>query len=217
MRYIIRFAPTRSGEFMTQTIGTHDWAVLQHMFLAYREGDAQIVEKLFSTLAPIVRGFFIARTRNPADSDDLAQAALLKIHFSRHSFNQALSLKTWIFTISHRTLIDHWRKKSHHAKDEPLENLDLKESINSSDLINSFDLDLMNRLSLRKFLEQALDQLKPLDRTIVYLSVEEGLTMAEIAEVVNSTEGAIKVRLHRALKGMRNFLKMANTGREAHE
>jgi RNA polymerase sigma-70 factor (ECF subfamily) len=130
----------------------------------------------------------------------------LKIHLSRQSFDSRLLLKTWVFTIAHRTLIDHWRKRSR---------VDASESLDSSENMgdyadNSGAIELSNLLALRAVLEKALDTLKPLDRSIVYLGVVEGMSMAELAVVVNSTEGAIKVRLHRLLKGLRGLLNEAD-------
>jgi RNA polymerase sigma-70 factor (ECF subfamily) len=182
------------------------WVHLRSSFNAYRDGDATVVGLLFSELGERLNRFFMARTRNAADSDDLTQATLLKIHLSRQSFKSSLSLKTWAFTIAQRTLIDHWRKKGRKILDDPLEDV---ESSNHSIHDNS-NLDLPSRIALRQSLEKVISNLKPLDRSIVYLSVEEGLSMAELAQVLNSTEGAVKVKVHRLLKGLREMLNEAS-------
>jgi RNA polymerase sigma-70 factor (ECF subfamily) len=193
-----RQAPTEQNE---------EWQRIQRLFQAYLEGDAAVVNSLFSTLSRIVRGFFLARTRSNADSDDLTQATLLKIHLSRHSFDVRLSIKTWVFTIAHRTLIDHWRKKS---RVEPMEALDGADLASSAGESSESPIDLSNLIALRSVLEDALKTLKPLDRSIVYLGVVEGLSMAELAAVVDSTEGAIKVRMHRILRNLRGFINEAD-------
>lgn len=186
----------------TETSQDSQWLRAQELFSAYLSGDVSAVNELFSSLGRIVRGFFIARTRSDSDSDDLTQATLLKIHLARESFDSRLSLKTWVFTIAHRTLIDHWRKRSR---------LDTHETLDSSEgtaeyADTSGGIELSSLIPLRAVLEKSLETLKPSDRTIVYLGVMEGLSMAELAVVMNSTEGAIKVKLHRLLKGLRAFL-----------
>ncbi|MEY3902120.1 MAG: hypothetical protein RL189_1426 [Pseudomonadota bacterium] len=179
-----------------------EWGHLQVAFEAYRNGDAAVVSGLFSDLGNRLHKFFFARTRNDSDSDDLTQAALLKIHLSRHSFNNDMSLKTWAFTVAQRTLIDHWRKRSRVDSNESLESEQSHlESVHDKSII-----DLASQISMRRSLEDALQTLKPLDRSIVYLSVSEGLSMAELARVLESTEGAVKVRVHRLLKGLRKQL-----------
>jgi RNA polymerase sigma-70 factor (ECF subfamily) len=179
-----------------------EWQETQHLFVSYLAGDTSVVNSLFTTLGRAVRGFFFARTRSADDSDDLTQATLLKIHLSRHSFDNRLSLKTWIFTIAHRTLIDHWRKRSRKDANEKLEETETAEEYADSEAI-----EFSNLIALRGVLEKALDSLKPSDRSIVYLGVVEGLSMAELAVVVNSTEGGVKVKLHRLLKSLRGSLK----------
>lgn len=183
-------------------IKSDEWGHLQVAFEAYRKGDAAVVSGLFSELGKRLYKFFFARTRNDSDSDDLTQAALLKIHLSRHAFNNDLSLKTWTFTVAQRTLIDHWRKRSRVDANESLESEQSHlESVHDKSII-----DLASQISMRRSLEDALQALKPLDRSIVYLSVTEGLSMAELAHVLESTEGAVKVRVHRLLKGLRKQL-----------
>lgn len=183
-------------------IKSDEWGHLQVAFEAYRNGDAAVVSGLFSELGKRLYKFFFARTRNDSDSDDLTQAALLKIHLSRHAFNNDLSLKTWTFTVAQRTLIDHWRKRSRVDANENLESEQSHlESVHDKSII-----DLASQISMRRSLEDALQTLKPLDRSIVYLSVTEGLSMAELAHVLESTEGAVKVRVHRLLKGLRKQL-----------
>ncbi len=58
----------------------------------------------------------------------------------------------------------------------------------------------------RALLTQALDQLKPVDKSVVILSDVEGLSDKEIAETLNLTVSAVKTRLHRARLFLRGRL-----------
>jgi DNA-directed RNA polymerase specialized sigma24 family protein len=55
------------------TASSHEeeWRQLQHLFSGYLSGDASVVNSLFSALGRNLKGFFMARTRSEADSDDL--------------------------------------------------------------------------------------------------------------------------------------------------
>jgi RNA polymerase sigma-70 factor (ECF subfamily) len=55
-------------------------------------------------------------------------------------------------------------------------------------------------------LARALDQLKPLDKTVVVLSDLEGLSDREIAGATGLTVSAVKTRLHRARLFLRGQL-----------
>jgi RNA polymerase sigma-70 factor (ECF subfamily) len=172
------------------------WPKHQQNFLRYLQGDASATRSVFTELARILKGFYFARTRDQQVSEDLVQAALLKIHLARDRFDPELSLKTWVFTIAGRTLIDHWRG----ARDE----IGFDEGNADNQLLGSDNP--LSRIEAGQDLEKALAALKPNDRSVVYLYVVEGFSMAEIAQMQGSSEGAIKVRAHRAYEKMRKVL-----------
>ncbi len=62
------------------------------------------------------------------------------------------------------------------------------------------------KLELTEDINQALLHLKPIDRSIVYLYGVEGFSMAEIAKTLSLTEGAVKLRAHRAYAELRKLL-----------
>src|ERR1700722_5143053 len=95
-----------------------DWGHLEKLFSGYLQNDLQATKELFSELLRIVQGYFYIRMNSRPDAEDLTQATLLKIHFARDRFDPKQSLKTWIFTIASRSLIDHWRGSSREPKSE---------------------------------------------------------------------------------------------------
>ncbi len=187
------------------------WDALRQDFSRYLCGDGASAERAFGGLSKVLKGYFLARTRSDSDSQDLTQASLLKIHLSRASFDENLSLKTWVFVLAHRTLIDHWRKNS---RLEFVQSTD-EDIVTDADRSETSSDDPFVRMAQRKILGKALESLKPDDRTIVYLSVEEGMSMAEIAAVVSSSEGAVKVRMHRARKVLRQFIESSESTTES--
>lgn len=165
-------------------------------FLSYRNtGSVENYEALYQTLLPVLNRYFFSRTRSQETAEDLTQATLLKIHFSRDRFDPSQSFKTWLFTIASRTLIDLWR--SHPAERE----IDTGESESIAD---STDLEgaVINQVDLNV----ALKELKPIDSTIVYLYGVEGLSMAEIAKSLGMSENAVKLRAHRSYKRLRELI-----------
>lgn len=176
-----------------------DWPHLTDLFLKYRKGDLNATTELFENLESIYQGFFKVRMSNHVDIQDMIQTTLLKVHFGRDSFNELLSLKTWVFTIANRALIDHWRsgaKGREHL-------IDMEEG---QENIPQDGLQLDDLFEIHNDLENALDKLKPFDRSIVYLYGVEGMSMSEIAAIHGSTEGAVKVRVHRAIKELKTLL-----------
>jgi len=164
------------------------------------KGDLGATNALFSTLQKVLEGYFFARMNSKADAEDLSQIALLKIHFSRDRYDSSRRLKTWVFTLASRSLIDHWRGQ--HFDYEILG--DDEESALES--LESDLLDPERKTELHLDLNRALESLKPMDRSIVYLYGVEGLTMAEIAEIHGTSEVATKVRAHRAYRELRKLM-----------
>lgn len=186
------------------------------MFVRYRNGDSAAVGPLFLALQKVIQGFYWGRFRHEEDIRELTQVALLKIHLARDSFDSSRSLKTWIFTIAGRCLIDHWRGAAHesaaqtenavspHGTQDGAHDPDRQ----ASDIPDN-GLPLERRIELNHDLKKAMESLKPIDRTIVYLYAVEGLSMAEIAEVVALSEGAVKLRAHRSYQLLRTQLQWA--------
>lgn len=176
-----------------------DWPELEGLFAAYLKDDAQAARVLFSEVLRVLQGYFRARMDSAQDAEDLAQAALLKIHFARDRYDPAQRLKTWVFTIASRTLIDHWRGVASDAEDSELSEFVME-------TVASDWLDPAKKTELHRDINQALMKLKPMERSIVYLYGVEGLSMAEIGEVLSITESAAKLRAHRAYQELRKNL-----------
>jgi RNA polymerase sigma-70 factor (ECF subfamily) len=174
------------------------WPQLQRQFTDYVAGDKAATRRLFLELERALRPFFLVRTRSETDTEDLLQATLLKIHFARERFDLEMSLKTWVFTIARRSLIDHWRAapEASSPTEEPTD----------ADTLPAHALDPALRWELNQDLMRALGTLKPDDRMIVFLYAVEGFSMAEIAESQGLTEGAVKVRAHRSYVQLRKTL-----------
>ena len=176
-----------------------DWKALESLFTRYVDGDAAAAQPLFGAIRESLSGYYRARMGRIADADDLVQTALLKIHFARDRYDPEQSLKTWVFTIASRSLIDHWRGRS--AEAEVLEAEGEQPSERGAEGPGPELKTLLHR-----DLNQALSDLKPIDRSIVYLYGVEGLSMAEIARSLSLSEGATKLRAHRAYVEMRKKL-----------
>ena len=79
--------------------------------------------------------------------------------------------------------------------------------IAEGDVVTEFDaLDGMLAAETRTRMRQAVDRLSPKQREVFTLRVNEGLTYKEIADVVDTTEGAARVHYHNAVRVIKEFL-----------
>jgi RNA polymerase sigma-70 factor (ECF subfamily) len=133
-----------------------------------------------------------ARLVGSADAaDDLLQEVFLRVLRFRHSYRAEASFRTWLFRITYNVCMTYRRKER--------ATFDVASSLAASDQMThaSYDADV------RSAVERALEALPAAARTVLILNRYHGLSYAEIAEVIGSTPGAVRVQAHRALRTLR--------------
>ena len=146
------------------------------------------LEQIYTQYSGKVMGYIRARIRNYADAEDLCSEIFEKIQRKIDDFDeQKASLSTWIFSITRNTLIDHFRKN------RPSEELD--ENLSDS---SEVDESLLNVETLSE-LSQALKKLPQQLMDIIVLRYYDGKPLTEIAQMMNLSYGAVKLRYQNAL------------------
>lgn len=135
-----------------------------------------------------------------ADAEDVVQEAYVKAYRSLMAgqFDGRSKVETWLYRIVLNTTIDAKRKRSPAPVDS-----EVLESI-GWDARASADA----RIALKQLAEW-LDDLPEEQRTTLVLKAVEGLSSAEIAEVLECSEGAVEQRLVRARAALRQRRKQA--------
>lgn len=153
------------------------------------------LDQIYTEYSGKVMGYIRARVRSSADAEDLHSEVFEKILRKIEGFDpEKASLNTWIFTITRNTVIDHFRRtKPTEELDENLsDNIELDE-----DLLNSETLSEL-AAALRKLPQQLMD--------IIVLRYYDGKPLTEIAEMMNLSYGAVKLRHQNAVLMLRQAL-----------
>ncbi len=152
-------------------------------------------EAIYSQYSGKVMGYIISRVRRRADAEDLCSDVFEKVYrkFDAYDSTKA-SVSTWIFTITRNTVIDYYRRS------RPTEELDENLSDDSE-----VDESILNNESLSE-LAAALRSLSPELQKIVVLLYYDRKPMTEIAEIMNLSYGAVKLRHQKALAQLRGLL-----------
>ena len=153
------------------------------------------LDQIYTDYSGKVMGYIRARVRSSADAEDLHSEVFEKILRKIEGFDpEKASLNTWIFTITRNTVIDHFRRtKPTEELDENLsDNIELDE-----DLLNSETLGEL-AAALRKLPQQLMD--------IIVLRYYDGKPLTEIAEMMNLSYGAVKLRHQNAVLMLRQAL-----------
>lgn len=105
---------------------------------------------------------------------------------------ESTNAKSYMFTTAYRTMIDQLRKDK---KQEPLEHSHL--------YVHTTD---KSYTDLKEILNEALDKLPDLQRSVILLRDYEGYTYDEIAGITNLNESQVKVYIFRARQFLKNYI-----------
>ena len=132
------------------------------------------------------------------DVQEIVQDTFVRAFGSLDGFRGDSSLRTWLFTIARRLLLD--LRRSERRRGEQVE-------VQDTDVITEYDsLDTVVADETRTRMTAAIDRLSKTQREVFVLRVTEGLSYKEIADVAGTTEGAARVHYHNAMRAIKEFL-----------
>ena len=141
---------------------------------------------------------FAASVGARGDVEEIVQDTFVRAFASLESFRGESSLRTWLFTIARRLLLD--RRRSERRRGEQVQ-------VQDSDVTTEFDpLDSVVADETERRMREAVERLTPTQKEVFILRVSEGLSYREIADAVGSTEGAARVHYHNAMRAIKEFL-----------
>jgi RNA polymerase sigma-70 factor (ECF subfamily) len=173
------------------------------LMAAYCAGDRLAFERLFALLGPRLHGFFMRSFDSRAVADDLLQTTFLKVHRARDTYRRDQPVRPWLFTIAARVRLDEYRKRRRLAEDFDEEALARAEE---NQLAGAIAPELPTASDRVGQVRAALGGLPESQRTIIHLHRYEGLSFAQIALALGTTEGAVKLRAFRGYERLRRVL-----------
>lgn len=180
------------------------------LMAAYVAGDRRAFEQLFARLAPRLHRFFRRSFSAEATADDLLQVTFLKLHRARATYKPDMRVAPWAFAIAARVRLDEYRKRKRLAEDGDEEALARADEARAAEPRDAGTIDGDTAEAVRR----AVDALPESQRVVIHLNRFEGMTFAEIAGVLGTTEGAIKLRAFRAYGALRQLLAHLASGAE---
>ena len=175
------------------------------LMLRVKAGDVDRMGLLFERYHRPLFGFLFRLLGRAEASEDLVQTVFYRMLKYRHTYHGDGEFRTWMYHLARNVLADYVKQNRHAAHHSDV--ADLAEHLGGG--VGADDgLEQAQDVAL---LHQALGRLSPENREILVLSRFQELKHAEIARVLNTTEGAVKVRVHRALNALKaTFLRIEN-------
>lgn len=177
------------------TVSEESDALLVHLTL---EGDQQAFEDLVHRYERDVFNLTYRMLNERGEAEDAAQEAFLRAYSNLERYDVNRSFKTWLLSIASNHCIDRIRKRrlTWLSLEEPLP----PHPALTSDTPNPEQATLENERNV--VVQALLDNLSPDYRLAVVLRYWYDLSYAEIAEMLDTTESAIKSRLFRARQAL---------------
>jgi RNA polymerase sigma factor (sigma-70 family) len=163
---------------------------------AAQAGDSDALGRLYSECAPRVLGYL--RSQGIADHEDIAAEVFVSMVRNLGSFHgDEDSFRGWVFTIAQRRLVDERRRRGRRPE-EPFETEDLVEVLGTGAVgEGGVENEALERLRTSGLLE-AIEQLTPDQRAVLYLRAVGDLSVPDIARALDKPETAVKALLRRA-------------------
>jgi RNA polymerase sigma-70 factor (ECF subfamily) len=130
--------------------------------------------------------------------DEVVQDTFVRAFSSLDSFRGESSLRTWLFTIARRLVVDRRRAARRRRESGTLEEVDAVTEYTALDGIIAVETE--------RRVKEAVERLSPTQREVFLLRVNEGLSYRDIAGIVGTTEGAARVHYHNALRTVKESL-----------
>ncbi|MCL5124860.1 MAG: sigma-70 family RNA polymerase sigma factor [Deltaproteobacteria bacterium] len=171
------------------------------------DGDFSAFERLVDKYHGKIYRHLRKMVSDASVAEDLLQDTFLSAYRGLQGFNRASSFSTWLFRIATNAALMYLRRE----RPETVEYDDrimseLADVLTPSPEFVSTPLEILLSMEGKAKIEQAIEQLPVIYRSVVILRDVEGFSLEEVATIVGASIPAVKSRLHRARNIVRESL-----------
>lgn len=169
----------------------------EHIMAKVAEGQIEQLGLLFERYNVRLYNFYLRTTASKDLSEDLVQMVFERILKYKHSYKQGSPFKAWFYRIARNVKIDYFKKKR--INTDSLEDTNPDRNMHFAQQ-GGQGLEQEEQIRL---LHESLRQLPDDKREILVLSQLEEMEYKEIAKIFEITENSARVKVHRALKALK--------------
>jgi RNA polymerase sigma-70 factor (ECF subfamily) len=176
-----------------------------------KAGDQEALEAIFDLYSPKLYNIAHRILGDVADTEEVIQDVFWTAYRKAKTFRGNSQFSTWLYRLTINAALGRIRRSKKNKEVEYEEFLPkfqqdghhlVRPVIDWSDTLD----ESYAKQEIQQLLKEALDQLKPIDKSVVVLSDLEGMSDKEIAAALGVTISAVKTRLHRARLFLRGKL-----------
>lgn len=163
---------------------------------AYVGGDHAAFRVLFERYGPILLRMTRRHLRSDDEARDVVQQTFFQLHKARHDFRQDSPLRPWVMTIAMNLVRESWRRKKR-RRFSPLDDE------RPAPMPELGPVEAKQRAAR---LREAMASLPESQRLVVELHWFQEHPYAQVAALLGTSEGAVRVRAHRAYRKLQRLL-----------
>lgn len=167
------------------------------LFLKVKNQDTAAYGQFYDLYIARIYRFIFFKINSVSDAQDLTSEVFLKLWQYIKEGREIRNLNAFIYVIARNIVIDFYRRKNQ-----------ADYSINEKMALQTIDeqKDLLKEQIVSSEMQQllrGLDNLKDEYKEVIVLKFLDELSIAEMAEALNKSKGAVRVLLHRAMKAIK--------------
>ena len=191
--------------------GDRPYAPLEEAMARFAAGDDAALGDVYDLASPSVFTFLLRLCRDRSMAEDLTQDTFLRLHRARGLYRRGAAVMPWAYTIARRLFLDAVRARRSNADTPnnggPKSDGEVSPQVGVEIAASGISAeDLLADRELSEAVEDALARIPESQATAFRLLKGEGLSVAEAAAVMGATNGAVKLRAHRAYEALRGML-----------
>ena len=181
---------------------------LESIISGLKRGDQKALESLYNLFKEKVYNTTLSYVQNQQDAEEITQDVFIEVFNSIDKFKSEANISTWIYRITVNKSLDfirYTKRKKRFSIVKSIFNLQSGElEIDQPDFIHpGIEIELKERSAI---LFKAIDQLPENLKTSFILSKIEGLSYAEISEIMKTSVSSVESLLFRAKHNLRKYL-----------
>jgi len=164
-------------------------------------GERQLFHSLIRPCERAIYFLLLSLLHNEAEAEDAAQETAIKVYLNLKNFRGDSQFRTWVLSIARNEGLGRLRKQGTRREDSLEADIDEQTGDYTPAILTSWrevPSEALERKELGALLRQAIEGLPAIYRNVVLLRDIEEMDVRETAAALDITEGAVKVRLHRA-------------------
>lgn len=173
------------------------------LIAACQQGDARAFRRVFEIYRDRVYALCCHMAGNDQDAEDLTQEIFIQAFKNIGSFRAESAFGTWIYRIAANRCLAASRLRR--PKFASVEEMAQRNVVPMAKEANPEEQ--LARKELMKRVEEAISGLPESQRLLFVLGTQMGMKYRQIGEIVDCSEDAVKVRMHRARRRVRDALK----------